>query len=69
MVTLVATVLVLGGLLFWQQSKMSAMETNVSTNYASRLYNIGENMDQLMEHIDGATLLADAELASEDSSV
>ena len=69
MVTLVATVLVLGGLLFWQQSKMSAMETNVSTNYASRLYNIGENMDQLMENIDGATLLADAELASEDSSV
>lgn len=68
MVTLVATVLVLGGLLFWQQSKMSAMETNVSTNYASRLYNIGESMDQLMEHIDGATLLADAELASEDLS-
>ncbi|MBM7705502.1 hypothetical protein JOD03_000385 [Chryseomicrobium aureum] len=55
--------------MFWQQSKMSAMETNVSTNYASRLYNIGENMDQLMEHIDGATLLADAVLASEDSSV
>lgn len=65
-VTLVATLLILGSMLLWQQSQMNAMANTVSTNYASRLQNIGESMNEMADAIDGALLVATPELASDD---
>lgn len=59
-------VVFLGSLYLWQQSRYEAMASTVSTNYASKVYNIGESMEQLSEHVDGALLPAKAELAKED---
>lgn len=59
-------VVFLGSLYLLQQSRYEAMASTVSTNYASKVYNIGESMEQLSEHVDGALLPAKAELAKED---
>lgn len=65
-VTLVATVIILGSLYLWQQSKYEAMADVVTTNYASRIYNIGESMEQLNQNVEASLLLATNELAAED---
>lgn len=65
-VALTVVLVLLGSVYIWQQSRYEAMASTVSTNYASKVYNIGESMEQLGEHVDGALLPAKVELAKED---
>ncbi|MFC4354559.1 PepSY1/2 domain-containing protein [Chryseomicrobium palamuruense] len=65
-VALTAALVLLGSFYLWQQSRYEAMASTVSTNYASKVYNIGESMEQLGEHVDGALLPAKADLAQDD---